>query len=122
MLRGRLRTTTWLYDDPDHPDRVTGTVEAPAYTEEDRALLLALAMHESSLCPGCGEPKAHAWHSELDGWYEATQLVCHACTARNDDGHQVVYAEVRSTVPDDRLQLLSPLEIGVNTTPPDPPS
>lgn len=81
-------------------------------------MLLALQMYEESLCPGgCGEPKHHAWHSELDGHYEGERLVCHACTAKND-GEQVVYVAVRSLYPEDRLPLLTPLEIGVNTTPP----
>ena len=87
MLRGRLRTTIYRYDDPEHPDRVTSTVESPAWTDDDRALLLALADYEATLCPGCGEPKQHAWHSDLDGWYEPEQLVCHACTAQQ--GQQV---------------------------------
>lgn len=93
-------------------------MQSPAYTEDDRALLLALADYEASLCPGCGEPKHEAWHSELDGFYEGDRLVCHACTARRDDDKQVVYVAIRSTYPVDRLPQLTPLEIGVNTTPP----
>lgn len=119
MLRGRLRSTTYLYEDPDHPDRITSTVEAPAFTEDDRALLLALALYEDGGCPGCGQPKEHAWHSELDGWYEATSWVCHGCTEL--EGRQKAYSTltVRDGIDADWLNRLPPLDIGVNTTPPD---
>lgn len=122
MLRAsRVLTTTYVYDDPAHPDRPTGAIAAPAWTGEDRDLLIALRLHEEELCPGgCGELRTVAWHQELDGWYESEpddEWVCHACTAR--EGKQKVFARVRNTYPSDRLAALSPLEVGVNTTPPE---
>ena len=71
ILRGRMRQQTLLYDDPQHPDRPTGSVWSPEWTEDDRALLLGLAAHEETLCPGgCGQPKDLAWHDHMDGEYE----------------------------------------------------
>lgn len=85
----------YLYDDPAHPKRRTGEISSPPYTREDRALLAGLELYEASLCR-CGIPMSIAWHSEMDGWYEADEAVCHACSARS--GHQVVYAtNLRST-------------------------
>lgn len=72
--------TTWLYDDPQHPERVTGTVESPAWTAEDRAALLGLARYESTLCSGCGQPKDVAW--SVDGWHKAKSFRCDGCTAQ----------------------------------------
>lgn len=114
MLRGRCRIQTYLYDDPDHPHRPSGVIESPAYTDDDRSLLLALQAHEDSLCR-CGEPKSQVWHSDIDGWLESVDFVCHGCTALND-GKQVVYHSLRFL--DGELPTLTPLEIGVNTTPP----
>lgn len=117
VLRGRMRTVTYLYDDPDHPDRPTGHVEAPAWTEADRALLLGLEQHEQTLCPGgCGQPRELAWHEWMDGEYEATKWVCHACTARS--GQQVVFSTVDHAVRPERIAMFEPFELGVTTTPP----
>jgi hypothetical protein len=119
ILRGRIRTTTWLYEDPDHPDRVTGTLESPAFTEEDRCLLLALDAYEGSLCPGCDQPIALAWHSELDGWFETDQYVCHACTSRLEDPSKpTAYTLVRNTMPADRLADLPTFVLGETTSSP----
>lgn len=83
------------YDDVEHPGRRTRAVHSPAYTHEDRALLMALESYEASLCK-CGVPIAVAWHSEMDGYYEVDEVVCHVCTARR--GSQVVYTSgLRST-------------------------
>lgn len=113
-----MRLTTWLYDDPDHPDRVTGTIESPAWTDEDRALLLGLQLYEGSLCQ-CGEPRSLAWHSELEGWYETDRFVCHACTARNG-GEQVVYVTVRNTYPFEKKKGPLPVfKLGETTSTPD---
>ena len=64
---------------------MTSTVEAPAFTDDDRVLLLALdiaeALMEQQKCPGCGQPIDQAWHADLEGWWEVDQVVCHACTA-----------------------------------------
>ena len=109
-----------MYDDQDHPNRVTGTIHSPPYVEDDHALLMGLDAYERSLCPGCGEPKAHAWHAELEGWYEADEFVCHGCTARNGGKREAVYTLVRNTYPFDAKAPLQPLAIGVTTTPPTP--
>lgn len=121
-MRGRRRTTTWLYDDPQHPDRVTGTVEAPEWTEGDRAALLGLQAYESTLCPGCLLPKQVAWHSDMDGWFEAESAVCLACTAKTGTGdaaQEQVYHLVHHTQSDLEVAALSPLELGVNTKRPE---
>lgn len=116
MLRGRLVVTTYLFDDPDHPDRVTGTVQSPAWTEDDRALMLALERYEASLC-ACGEPRDHAWHRELEGWYEPEKFVCHACSARR--GEQVVYTIAVDEYPYDKKPALPEFVLGETTSPPD---
>lgn len=94
-LEVRQPSTTYVYGDPEHPDRCTGTLQSPPYTGEDRALLMGLESWEASLCR-CGVPVQVAWHSEMDGYFEADQVVCHVCTARA--GRQVGYsANLRST-------------------------
>lgn len=65
------------------------TVTRSPWTDEDRALLLALTIYEESLCSGpCNQPRAQAHHPDNDGWYHvddqpetgnATQ--CAACAA-----------------------------------------
>lgn len=102
----RIPTTTYLYDDPDHPDRVTGSIGSPAYTPEDQALLIALRAHDNTRCR-CGEPVDVAWNPEMDGWYEATEHQCHACTARNG-GKPVNYTTVTNTRPASKGPLPSP--------------
>lgn len=114
----RMITTTFVYDDPDRPDRPTGTIPSPPWANEDVALLLALDAYDSSLC-ACGEPRSTAWHSEMDGWWESQTFVCHACTAKRDDGQNVVYAIPVDTYPADRKGPLPPFRIGVTTTPDD---
>lgn len=118
VLRGRMRTVTYLYDDPDHPGRPTGHVAAPEWTDADRALLLGLAQYEATLCE-CGQPRELAWHEWMDGEYEAEKWVCHACTARS--GHQVVFSTVGHEVKPERLAMFPPFELGVTTTPPTEP-
>ncbi len=110
----RLPTVTYEYGDPQHPDRPTAAVHSPAYTREDRALLMALESYEASLCR-CGVPVAVAWHSEMDGYPEADQAVCHFCTARA--GRQVVYATVRNTR--DPAMPMPPFLPGKTVTAPD---
>lgn len=90
----RLPTVEYVYGDPEHPDRPTSAVQSPAYTREDRALFMGLEAYNSSLCR-CGVPIRVAWHSEMDGFFEGDEAVCHVCTARA--GRQVVYATVRNT-------------------------
>lgn len=91
-------------------------MESPDFTDDDRALLMALDAWEDTLCPGpCGQPKAKAWHTDTDGWWEHASYHCYACSEiRGDD---VVYDGVRSTLPEDRV--LSPFELGVTTFSPD---
>lgn len=56
---------------------------------------MGLESYEASLCR-CGVPIAVAWHSEMDGYYDVDEVVCHVCTARA--GRQVVYStRLRST-------------------------
>lgn len=105
----------YVYGDPEHPDRVTGAVSSPAYTREDRALLMGLEFYEASLC-ACGVPIALAWHSEMDGFYEADETVCHVCSARK--GRQVVYGtNLRNTR--DMSQPMPPFVPGKTITTPD---
>lgn len=66
----------------DADGRLVRTVEAPEWTDEDRRLLLAYQRYLDEHCPGCGHPKATAWHPDNDGFFEADhQVICHACTA-----------------------------------------
>jgi hypothetical protein len=95
-----MATTTFVYDDPEHPDRPTGTIASPAYTPEDQALLMGLDMYEADLC-SCGHPRSVAWHTEMDGWFESEGYKCFACTARND-GKDVGYTVTKNTRPADK--------------------
>lgn len=98
--------------------RVASTIQSPPYTVEDRALLAGLAMYESGLCPGCKQPTAIAWHSEMDGWYDdgVDKFVCHACTARADgDKKKATYVLARHTR-DLHKDPLPPFVLGVTTT------
>lgn len=77
-------------------------IASPAFTAEDQALLMGLDLLEADLCK-CSHPRSEAWHSEMDGWYEAVEYVCHACTAaapeRDGKREPVVYTHTRSTRP-----------------------
>lgn len=108
---------TYLYDDPDHPDRITGHLESPDWTDDDRALLLALTQYEASLCPGCGHPVDTAWHSHADGWWEAEKFICYACTAADDGDDKASYTISALTAPADRDWPV--FELGVTTESPD---
>lgn len=116
----RLRRTTFIYDDADHPARASGTIESPDFTIEDQALLLGLDLYESSLCPGpCGMPRHVAWHTEMDGWFEDRAFKCHACTAMatpNKDGerHPVIY-HISVDTREDAVEL-PPFVLGVTTS------
>ena len=112
FIGARAVKTTFLYDDPEHPDRPTGTVASAPYVVEDHALLMALGAYEGDRC-GCGQPRAVAWHSEMDGWFEGESYVCHACSAQQ--GRKVVYTVAVDTRPPDRL-VLPPFVLGVTTT------
>lgn len=117
----RLRETTYRYDDPRDSSRVTGTIESPAYSEEDRALVMALRAYEARPKCKCGEPIEVAWHSEMDGFYEAQRWVCHACTALNNGtptpgGMRLVNTRPASKGP------MPPFELGKTTTEYEPPA
>lgn len=94
-------------------------MSSPAYTAEDRALLIGLELAErESLCR-CGEPIEEAWHSDMDGWYERVGVVCHACTALApdpDEGERqpVVHYRVINTRPAGKP--LDPFVFGETTT------
>lgn len=119
ILRGRIRTTTYLYDDPEKPHRRTGSVTTAEWTEEDRAALLGLEMYEGTLCPGgCGQPRETAWHADAEGEYEAHRFVCHACTARN--GRQAVFTALVAAPTADRVAKFVPFDLVNTTTEPTP--
>jgi len=111
VLRGRTLATCYEYD---QDGRVARTITEPAWTAEDRALMLALQMHEQSLCSGCGEPKGRAWHPDMDGWYEAATYECNACSVIQD--RRVSYYEVVDTRP---LDDLLPDNMGYAVSAPD---
>lgn len=120
VFRGRLLTTTYLFEDPAHPDRVTGQMQSPTWTEDDRALLLGLAEYESTFCPGgCGKLKEIAWHDYSQEEYVAVRFMCHACTARQD-GTPAVYSVITDGPSPDKAAKFPPFELGKTTT--EPPS
>ena len=54
------------------------TWREPLYTEQDAALLLALAEYRGALCPACGGPLAECTEKQtLDTVWRATSVVCH---------------------------------------------
>lgn len=110
----RITTTTPVYDDPEHPDRPTSFIHSPAWVPEDVGLIAGLDMYESSLCR-CGHPKQLAWHSDMDGDFDATTFLCHACTAAAEDGRKVKYT-IAGTSRDFVARPLPPFRLGVTTT------
>lgn len=53
------------------------TRREPAYTEADRAELLALAVYREGLCPACGGPLDECTTQEsMDSFYRATRVRC----------------------------------------------
>lgn len=121
ILRGRIRTTTYLFDDPENPGRRTGSVTTAEWTEEDRAALLGLEMYEATLCPGCQEPRETAWHADAEGEYEAQRFVCHGCLAKSD-GHQAsaVYSVLTGVPSPERVAKFLPFDLLTTTTEPTP--
>lgn len=120
MFAGLRRiTTTYLYDDPDHPDRQTGSYVSAAYTPADQALLMGLEAFEHQQTRtglgncACGWPIEVAWHSEMNGWFEAVSYVCEVCTARS--GKQVAHTLVSDTRPPGHPPL-PPFKLGETTT------
>jgi hypothetical protein len=48
--------------------------------------MLARLEVKASVCPGCGHPKATAWHPDNEGFFEETMRVtCWACTAMKQE-------------------------------------
>lgn len=98
-------------------------MESPEWTDEDRAALLGLQEYESTLCPGCGNPKQHAWHTDMTGWWKSRRFVCLPCTenaGEGPDGKPVERVFIQS-FPDPAagdLSDLSELQLGVNTVTP----
>lgn len=118
ILRGRLLTTTFVYDDAEHPTRPSASMTSPGWTEDDRSLLLGLAKFEDSLCPGCDEPRELAWHADAEGFYEAHSFVCHGCAAKQ--GKQVVYSVLSVVPPADKVAGFLPFDLLTTTTEPTP--
>lgn len=112
----RLLTTTYVYDDPEHPERPTSAISSPAFTAEDQALLMGLDLYERDLCR-CDYPRSVAWHSEMDGFFEGEEYTCMACTAGND-GKPVTYSVVRNTRNEHDHGPMPPFELGVTTVSP----
>ena len=120
----RTREQVLLYDDPEHPARCTRVLEQPEWTEDDRALVTALGLHDVQHCRGCGEPKSEAWHSDMEGWYDPdpgsgtgpVHVVCHSCSARQD--REVVYVVGGGHSRDLTVKPLTPLVLGVTTSTP----
>jgi hypothetical protein len=99
--------TTYEYDDQG---RVARAYTASAWTEEDRALMLAREQYRAGLCPGCGQPKDTAWHPDNEGWFEVTaSFECHACTALRREGDASAEPVVFHAVTDTRDYEKSPL-------------
>lgn len=113
-----MLTTTYVYDDPEHPDRPTATIASPSWSQEDQALLMGLQAYEAQLCR-CNYPRSLAWHSDMDGDFDpGEQIQCHACTAQSDDG-KPVYHRLRPVMTRDfDAKPLSPFVLGVTTVGP----
>lgn len=44
--------------------------------------MIAWRRYQQSLCNGCGQPRATAWHpNNDDSMYEVLEVTCHGCTA-----------------------------------------
>ncbi|MDN4173915.1 hypothetical protein QWY28_13220 [Nocardioides sp. SOB77] len=76
---------------------------------------MALAAYEGQLCPGCRQPIALAWHSDMDGYYDAESYVCHACTARSDSDEKTRWVIAHHTRDLD-ANPVPPFVLGVTTT------
>lgn len=77
------------------------TVAEPAWTANDRALMLALQLYESGLCR-CGQPRKRAWHPDMSGYYDEKFYQCHACSAQQ--GKPIYYPDAVDSRPaDDEL-------------------
>lgn len=76
--------------------------------------MLAWQMYQAELCPGCGHPKATAWHHHSSDSFDLTgEFVCWACTARqpvNKDGARepVKFPVVEDTRDYEKFPLAGP--------------
>lgn len=110
--------TTYEYDTQG---RVVRAFTASPWTEEDRALMLAWAAYQRSLCPRCGHPKETAWHPDNEGYFEVLEThECNACTAiarhGNDDQPPVEFLVVSDTRDYDQ-DPLPPMPVGPRMSP-----
>lgn len=55
--------------------------EKAGWSPTSRKLAMALELHESSLCSGCGHSLEETTEQFAESWYEAEELVCGACRA-----------------------------------------
>lgn len=51
------------------------------WTPVDRALAIALQLHDESVCSSCGQYADEAYDERSEGWYETRQVVCQGCGA-----------------------------------------
>jgi hypothetical protein len=49
------------------------------WTPKDRALAVALTIHEDGLCSGCGQPRDRSWNEDMAGEYKAHRVICQGC-------------------------------------------
>lgn len=96
MLRGRVVSTTYEYDEHD---RLVRSIASPAWTDDDRALMLALEYYEGQLCL-CGHPRHIAWNPDLSGWVEHVEYECAFCSEAK--GERVTYRVPENTFPEDQ--------------------
>lgn len=55
----------------------------PEWLPEDIEAALEWQDYQSSLCSGCGNPKAECFDPKNEDDYEAEPLRCHACATRD---------------------------------------
>lgn len=91
-----MEETSYTYDDDGQLAR-TKTIRQPQWMTEDRILALALDTYERSLCSGCGQPRDRAWHPDMDGWYEAEEVICNGCGAIERKAREASAGEGNST-------------------------
>jgi len=65
ILDGRALATTYEYDDAG---RLVRSVQEPAWTDRDRALMLALVYYRNTRCPNCGGDPAECGPDSRGKW------------------------------------------------------
>jgi hypothetical protein len=65
--------------------------------------LLAWRIYNDGLCPGCGHPRATAWHPDngLGAFEKIEEITCWGCTAQQDPDDSGVIREVTYPVVED---------------------